>query len=426
MGERPPSITLDDLATPMFSPSIEEMLAGMDAIGAGVVLDADALIQKAQSETGLTDFGADDSFFERVHVFVDASRLEGELTGAGRVVVHSQTLQLLTNRLLATDFVRRNPAVRAEPIVAPVVIVGLPRTGTTHLHNLMAADPNLRSLPYWESLEPVPPLAEQRGASPDDRRARCEAGLWFLNEALPHFKRMHEMTVDHVHEEIQLLAIDCSTMLFETSARVPSYRDYYKAHDQQPSYDYLKLMLQVCQFQRPRLEPTRWVLKSPQHLEQIPAILGSFPDATLVFTHRDPVSVIASFVTMAAYTARLSRRTPIDLHELGAYWRDRILDLYAGAVRDRHLVAPEHSIDLHFDEFMADDIVAVEKVYAVAGQPFSGEIRRAMDAFMQVHPRGKFGGVQYHLDQFGLDAPSIRDAAREYIDAFEVNLETQW
>ena len=402
------------------------MLAGMHAMGANVVLDADELTQQAQIETGLSDFGADDAFFERVRVYVDAARIEGQLTGAGKVVVHSQTLQLLTNRLLVTDFVKRHPAVHDEELLAPVVIVGLPRTGTTHLHNLMAADPNLRTLPYWESLEPVAPLVEQRGESPDGRIARCEGGLWFLNEALPHFKRMHEMTVDHVHEEIQLLAIDCSTMLLETSARVPSYSNYYKAHDQQASYGFLKLMLQVCQFQRPGVRPTRWVLKSPQHLEQIPAILHTFPDSTVVFTHRDPVSVIASFVTMVAYTARLSRQAPIDLHELGAYWRDRILDLYAAAVRDRHLVSKARSVDIHFDGFMSDDIATVEHVYAVAGQSFTPATRRAMDEFMSDHPRGKFGGVEYELSQFGLDAQSIRNAASDYIDAFGVNLEDRW
>ncbi len=426
MSTRPPSIFLTDLIEPQFSPSAREMLDAMDGLGAGIALDADDVITEARAQTGLDDFGADEGFFERVHVYLRALETEGGLTDAGRLIGRTQTLQMLTNRLLAHDYVTRHPEVLDEPIVAPIVIVGLPRTGTTHLHNLMAADTNLRSLPYWESLEPVPPVAEQRHEAPDGRRDRCAAGIWFIDEVMPEFKRMHEMTVDHVHEEIQLLAIDCSTMLLETAANVPSWRDYYLAHDQQPSYDFMRCMLQVCQHQRPGTRPTRWVLKSPQHLEQIPAVMRTFPDATVVFTHRDPVSVIASFVTMGAYTARNNRRAPIDIAGIGRYWCDRILDLYAGCVRDRDLVPAAQSLDVHFDEFMADDIATVERIYALADQPFTPASRDAMDAFMVDHPRGKFGGVDYDLTQFDLDPAKIRTAAAGYIERFGVALEDRW
>ncbi len=423
---RPPSILIDDLAAPQFSSGVKELLDGMGAMGRGIVLSADEMLAQARAATGLDDYGGDPAFFDRVRVYVDALRDEAQLTSAGTMIVHSQTMQMLTNRLLATDYINRHPGVRDEPIVAPIVIVGLPRTGTTHLHNLMATDANLRSLPYWESLEPVPPIAEQRGELPDQRRDRCEGGVWFLNETMPHFKRMHEMTVDHVHEEIQLLAVDCSTMLLETTAHVPSWRDYYKMHDQQTSYNYLKLLLQMCQHQRPAATPQRWVLKSPQHLEQIPVIMHTFPDATVVFTHRDPVSVIVSFVTMVAYAARLSRTTPIDLVEIGEYWRDRILDLFSAATRDRGLAPSDQSFDVHFNAFMADDIAMVRRVYDVAQQPFTTSTREAMDAFMADHPRGRFGAVEYELAQFGLDASQIRDAASEYIEMFQVNLEDRW
>lgn len=400
----------------------------MAAMAVDVRLESGPLFDQARAATGLSDFGADEGFFERVEVYLTALRDEASLSPVGIVTSAAQVGQILTNRLLVTDFIARFPDALDEPIVAPIVIVGLPRTGTTHLHNLMAADPALRSLPYWESLEPVPSIAEQRGDEADQRQARCAAGVWFVDEVMPDFKRMHEMTVEHVHEEIQLLAIDCSTMLFETATCSPLWRDYYKAHDQQPSYHYMKRVLQVCQYQaRMAGNPVRrWVLKSPQHLEQVPAVLGTFPDATVVFTHRDPVSVIASFVTMAAYTARISKQPPIDLAHIGKYWCDRILDLYDGCVRDRDGVPDGQAIDVHFDTFMADDIAMVEQVYAVAQQPFGPDTRAAMESFMADHPRGKFGGVEYDLAQFGLDAGDIRSRARGYIDRFDVKLEDRW
>ena len=138
--------------------------------------------------------------------------------------------------------------------------------------------------------------------------------LSFLNTALPYFNRMHEMTVEHTHEEIQLLAIDFSTMLFETTAPMPSWRDAYLSRDQRPTYAYLLKVLKVLQWLR---GGTRWVLKTPQHLEQFPALVDTFPDATFVVTHRDPVSVTASMVTMIAYTARLTRDR-VDVEGMGA------------------------------------------------------------------------------------------------------------
>jgi hypothetical protein len=168
------------------------------------------------------------------------------------------------------------------------------------------------------------------------------------------------------------------------------------------------------------------VLKSPQHLEQIPAVMQTFPDATLVFTHRDPVAVIASFATMAAYSARTNRSAPIDVQGIARYWQERVLSLYAACVRDRDLVPPERSVDVHFDDFMADDIATVERIYGVAGLPFTEGTRSAMDAFMTDHPRGKFGGVVYDLEQLGLDAAEIRAASASYIDRFGVQLEPRW
>jgi hypothetical protein len=298
---RPPRIALDDLAQPRFSEPVQAILDMMSEAGAAVSLRPDDLMAAAASETGLDDFGPLD-FISRLEVLCGSLRDEAGLNDAGLLAQSLLLTGLLRNRLLLEDLVKRHPEILGERIEKPIVICGLPRTGSTHLHNLISSDPALRSLPYWESLEPV--LADrERPASgaPDPRLERTEMALSFVNSAMPEFKRMHEMTVDHVHEEIQLLAIDFSTMLFETIAPIPGWRDNYLARDQRSSYAYLKKVLQVLQWLR---GGTRWVLKSPQHLEQFPALYEVFPDATFVVTHRDPVSVTASMVTMLAYSAR--------------------------------------------------------------------------------------------------------------------------
>lgn len=416
---RPAVVHLDDLASPQFTPPIAEALAAVEPFAAGISLDPDTLCEEAAAETGLSDFG-DGAFRERLGVLSAALESDVDRSAMGRVSAHGQLVGLLKNRLYLEDLVACHPEILDVEIARPIVIVGQPRTGTTHLHNLMASDPALRSLPYWESLEPVLPEAERtavaRGA-PDPRPGRTEVGLAFLNEALPYFKRMHEMTVDHVHEEIQLLAIDASTMLFETMAVLPTWRDYYLAHDQTPSYRYLKRVLQVLQWQR---GGERWVLKSPQHLEQFGPLLEVFPDATFVVTHRDPVSVIASNATMLAYTARLSSARP-DPHRIGQYWSARIQQMLETGMQERDLLPADRSIDVRFDEFMADDIATVEQIYAVADQPFDPSVRAAMERFVVEHPRGLHGGVRYDLwGDFGIDPAERRAALRDYVTRFGV------
>ena len=175
---------------------------------------------------------------------------------------------LLVTRLRLTALLDRHPEILDVPVEAPIIVLGLPRTGTTHLHDLLAADPGLRSLPYWESIEPIldgdgrPPEGQ-----PDPRRERAELGLSLINTAMPLFAAMHEMTTDGPHEEIQLLAVDFSTMLFEASYQVPGYVSWYRTHGQTHAYRTLRVLLQALQFLRPAGD--RWLLKSPQHLEQL-------------------------------------------------------------------------------------------------------------------------------------------------------------
>ncbi|HEX4218975.1 MAG TPA: sulfotransferase, partial [Acidimicrobiales bacterium] len=375
---RPPAIVLDDLARPRFSDDARAVLDMMAEAGAGVSLQPDALMATAVDQSGLDDFGPDD-FVSRLDLLCAQLRDEARLDDAGILAQSTLVTGLLRNRLLLEDLVRRHPEILELEVARPIVICGLPRTGSTHLHNLICADTSLRSLPYWESIEPVLAQGERPGPSDiDPRRERTEMSLSVLDVVMPEFNRMHEMTVDHVHEEIQLLAIDFSTMLFETIAPMPAWRDHYLARDQRPSYAYLKKILQAMQWLR---GGTRWVLKSPQHLEQFPAVLDTFPDATFVVTHRDPVSVTASMVTMLAYSARVGR-AEVDLPWIGRYWADRLEQMLSACVRYRDVLPADQTIDVRFDEFMGDDVGMVKRIYRLAGQPMTDEAEAAMTDFM--------------------------------------------
>src|SRR4051794_17923265 len=416
---RPDAVTIDDLATPRFSQEALAIREAMAEMGSTLVLEPDALLAAAVDQAGVDDFG-DGAFRERLDVACQALTTDVTLSAAGRAAAFVQLSGLLRNRLLVQDVLNKSPEVDDLEVKAPIIICGLPRTGTTHLHNLISADPAVRSLPYWESEEPV--LRDDERPAPgerDPRFARTDVALDIVNTVMPYFKRMHEMTTDHVHEEINLLAMDMSSMYFETMAPMPTWRNYYLATDQTPSYEYLKRVLKVLQFLR---GGERWVLKSPQHMEQFGPLTTTFPDATFVVTHRDPVSVTKSLTTMMTYVLRLNLE-PVDPTVVGGYWADRLETMLRACVRDRDLLPADRSIDVRFNEFMSDDVAMVERIYAIAGQPFTADVKAAMDRFMETHPRGRHGGVNYDLSEFGFDAEERRSALQFYVDHFNLELE---
>jgi hypothetical protein len=316
---------------------------------------------------------------------------------------------------------RRHPEILELELPRPLVVVGLPRSGTTHLLNLMAADPRLRSLPYWESMEPVPARGEGPGRDGrDPRYLRCLASYQQMCAQMPLLPAMHDMPPEHVHEEIELQELDFASYLLEWLARPPRWRDFYLSLDMRPHYAYLKKALQALTWLR---GPQRWVLKSPQHLEQLVPLLEVFPDATIAITHRDPVAVIRSAITMLAYGDRM-RRKRVDLEGLAEYWIDRVERLLRACVRDRERLPAAQAIDVPFHEFMADDVGMVARIYERAGLPVTGEARAALAGFVDENPRGKHGQVVYDLRaDFGLEPADVRKRFDFYFERFPLQVE---
>ncbi len=408
----PAAVRLDDLAEPRFGADAQQILDMMAAAAPDSPLDADALHARASADTGLDDFGPTD-YRERLEVYLAALREIDDMHPAGAVNFFAQLLQLLKNRLLLTELLARHPEIHDIELLPPVVIAGLPRTGTTHLHNLLAAAPTFRSLPYWESVEPFP-LPSEAGISPDPRRTRMDVAVEVMNVVMPHFALMHEMTTDHVHEEIQLLANDFSSMLFETLAHVPRWRDYYLAHDQTPHYEHLALQLKALQFLR---GGRRWLLKSPQHLEQLPVLDRVFPGAIVVCTHRDPVPVVLSMIAMLTYSARMHRR-PVPVHDIATEWVDRLERMLSTLVAERDLLGAQRSVDIRFDDFLRDELGAAERVRALAGEPTDDTACAAMTGYLSEHRRNRLGRVATSAAMFGLDEDELRARFAPYTERF--------
>ena len=395
-------IRVDDLAAPILTDSERATLDYAD--GLDVRLDAETLLEAASDRTGLSDFG-DASFRPHLGAHIAAIEADDGLTGLGRLIQRRRLIRILSSRALLEDLLSRHPEIHDIELDPPVIVVGLPRSGTTHLVNVLASDRRFRSLPFWESQEPFP----NRGEGPDrdgldPRFVRCRADYEVEMAMAPLTRAMHHRHPTAIEEEVELLDVAFGSYSLEWHARVPSWRDHYLGADQTPAYSYLAVMLRALTFLR---GPRRWVLKSPQHLEQLGPLTATFPDATVVFTHRDPVAVIASAVTMLAYGDRLRQRS-VRAPELAEYWVDRIERLLRSFERDRDLIEPSRTVDIVFDDFMADESATIERVYAAAGLALDDASRRSVEGYLAGNPRGRNGRMVYDLaGDFGVDIDEL-------------------
>ncbi len=381
----------------------------------------DGILQEAMEATGLGDFGPDD-YLERLDLLLDEWGSDEGLTGIGRLGLRNKLLSFAKSRLLIQDLLKRHPEIHDQRIERPIIVAGLPRSGTTHLLNLMAADQGLRSLPLWESYEPIPLPGENASADVNDPRFRRCQEQWDMMQAMtPYLAAMHPMNPEHIHEELELMGPDFASYNFEWLSHSPRWRDHYLQSDQTPHYEYLKTALKILQWQDQRrlgkdYQPRRWVLKCPQHLEQLPVLQATFPDATIAVTHRDPVAVVQSAVTMLAYGQRINRREVL-CTELIHYWSERIRVLLETYVNDKARLPAHQSIDVPFHLFMADDIAMIKKIYAKAELPYTGQAEKSLLDYLAKHPRGKEGRVKYHLEKdFGIAPEDLRKTFTFYFE----------
>ncbi len=318
------------------------------------------------------DLDDTDGFGDRLAAHVAAIEADEGLTQLTRSSLRQRVVRLLRNRLSLTDLVKRYPEIESIPIEKPFIVVGMPRSGTTHLVNLIAADPRRRALPYWESQDPIPALGQGPDTfGVDPRYARAKAEHDALMVSAPVVAAMHDRFPEAIEEEVELLDLDLAAYVLEWHARVPNWRDYYLGLDQTRHYAYMKKVLQALTFLR---GPRTWVLKSPQHCEQLGPLMATFPDATVAFTHRDPVAVVQSAITMMAYSDRL-RRTSIDPDWLLDYWSDRVHRLLSACVRDRDLVPAERSIDISFHHLNGNEMPLLEELYRRGGVELTTKVR---------------------------------------------------
>ncbi|GIW42554.1 MAG: putative sulfotransferase [Candidatus Binatia bacterium] len=380
-------------------------------------LHPEKLLESARRRTGLEDFGGL-SFLEGLRRLSEAWEKEAALTPFGRILARSDALGYLENRLRIARVVGEHPEITRVRIEQPVFVVGMPRTGTTILHELLAQDPANRVPMTWEVARPCPP-PERQTYETDPRIAEVQARLDRVDRILPDFKKMHPMGATLPQECVAITAHEFASLLFSTTHRVPSYTRWL-LHEAElgPAYRFHRLFLQLLQWRCPG---RRWVLKSPGHLWSLPALLAEYPDARLVQTHRDPLRIVASLTSLAV-TLRSMASDKVDPKEIAREWSETLRVALERSVdaRERGLVRPECVVDLSFGELVADPIAAVRRIYERFDFKWTGEAERRMRSFLAAHPRDRYGPHVYRFANTGLDPVAEREKVRGYVERFDV------
>jgi hypothetical protein len=385
-----------------------------------VSLDEADLLRAACRATGLDNFG-DDDFREPLRRLLSSLESEADLTFLGRVAARRDLTGLLETRLRLMADRQRYPAIAAEHITAPIFIVGLPRTGSTLLHHLLAQDPDTRVTQAWEVMYPSPPPTRDAYDS-DPRIKRAAKQLRWLDWLAPDFKTIHPVGARLPLECIALMSGSFRATRFQTTYNVPSYEAWLNGQDMRPAYAFHRQFLQHLQWRTPG---ARWVLKAPSHVFSFDALLDTYPDARIVQTHRDPVTAVTSVASLSSVLHRAfsRRRAPSEFgHEVTLRWTDgleRSLEL-----RRTGRVTPDRLVDVHYQKLVKDPMATVRRIYAQFRMSLTPDAEARMRKFLAANPQGKHGRHEYAPNMFGLDPQELETRFRVYSEYFGVPSES--
>ena len=380
-----------------------------------------AMMERAAAEADSDDFG--DPWFEQpLDVLLDAVEHEARLHDAGAHVAIKQCEKVLVDRIWAQQWYARHPEILARPIRNPVFIVGPMRSGTTRLHRLLSADRRFTHMRSFETISPVPrPGFEPGGA--DKRIALARRIRVVAKLANPNTLSIHPTGPMEPEEELGLLVNSFWGTKHDAQWWVPSYARWCEGQDAVPVYRQMKRLLQLVGWSQQASSLRPWVLKTPQHMMDLPALLEVFPDARFIFTHRDPLRVVASSASLA-WNQTCIYSDHADPRAIGAEWLRKTRLMTNRMHEARRLIAPGRQIDIAYEDVDNDWRAAMRRVYAFLGM----EIERAwpaMDAYVQRADALRKRPHRYSLAEWGLSEGQVRVALRDYISRYDVAREKQ-
>jgi hypothetical protein len=380
-------------------------------------LDAETMLARARRTTGLTDFGPD-TFREPLDRLIASLERDAGLHALGRSIAATQLVANLENRLRLAECVSQQPAILDGKIKRPVFIVGMPRTGTSILHELVGQDPTVRVPETWEVSRPTPP-PDAASYDTDPRIKESDDELAGTDRLIPGFRKMHRMAGRLPQEDVGMMSLEFTSMVFEASFRLPSYTAWFHHEaDVTPAYSLHRRFLQVLQWRCPA---ERWILKTPGHLWALERLLAEYPDACLVQTHRDPLQVLSSLTSLLT-TLRALASDRIDPHDIAREWSELNAQAYDASItaRESGLIDPAQVIDLHFADFIADPFAQIQRIYDKFDIEYTAEADTRMRAYLAAHGDDEHGRHSHSFADTGLDLGEARERVSRYQRYFEV------
>jgi hypothetical protein len=381
--------------------------------------DAAQLVAEATLRAGTDDLGGT-SYAEPLEVLIRSIEDEADLHIVGRWRVREVILRYLESRARVARCVAEDPSVERRPVLAPLVVTGSPRAGTSIMHELLALDPDHRAPMAWEYWSPAP--SPDPATWEDDPRIPLAGRDVRMTAALaPAFDGMHEQGARIPREDASAMGLDLRTDVLGAHYPVESYRKYLAADDMRSAYAWHRRILQVLQH---RFEPLTWVVKWPGHVNHVPVMLETYPNARLVVCHRDPLAMVSSVTSLTA-TLRWAHARSVDYEavareqaDMFAAQCDRLLEARRSGAIDESRV-----VDVRFEEFVADQVGTVRAVHEQLGLDFGPEIQARVTAHLDAKPRGRHGGHEHSVEALGLDPDELRARFAEYQDYFGVRSE---
>ena len=377
-------------------------------------LHAASVLKAAAKMTGSDDFGSD-SFREPLDVYLRACEDEAELTTFGRILISKMLASALSNRIALHRWSAEHPEVGDERIERPWIIVGLPRTGTSLLSILLGLDPVARPLLQWEAAHPVPPPTLEEAAE-DPRIARTAKDLQGLMKLNPPLQAMHPFGATLAEECVALFMYDVRALALETQAHVPTYGRWLEKTDMTSAYAQHRLALQTLQSRQPT---ERWILKTPNHLWHLDAMLAAYPDARVIWTHRDPRPVVTSLASLANASQRvLTGRS--DPRPTAEEWRRKCAFALRSAMSFDEKADEGWCQHLHYDALVTDPVASVRTLYRQFGEEVGPLHASRMHTFLAHRPQDRYGRHRYDPGDFGWTYAGLATEFADYIERYHV------
>jgi hypothetical protein len=378
-----------------------------------VTFSADELEDGARAAAGLDDFGSR-YYREGLERTVEALNTEAELSEMGRVIQHATISNALIQRLKIEGTYAQHPEIDEQVVEGPVFVIGLPRTGTTALSQLVAADPQFRSLRMWESQAPTPP-PEAATQHSDPRIAQAQAGLDMLNEMFPLMKTLYNSEATAATECQDLMGMSFRTFHFDGAVRVPSYLAWLMNCDMRETYTFHRRVLKLLQWHCP---PVLWHLKTPVHMFALDALVEAYPNAKFMWSHRDPAKVMGSVCSLIQYVRSWSSDRD-DPEELGAEQLDSWSEAIRRAMDFRKRVGDDRFTDVAFADLQIDPVRTLAASYESLGLAVNEGTVRSVERWAREHRPGSRGAHEYDLAAYGLTAEGVRERFAEYLRTYD-------